>query len=199
MPADLTDTGPFTQSPGASRRPGRALLRPGDVLAADGVSLRVPLPVDLAFVRALWADAETMRAVGGPVTLTGADAEHWYARMVDPGRGTDCYCLIHLPGGEAVGEISFHRLDAATMTADLNVKVLARLRGRGIARAALECFLAYFFDALGGQLLIDDVAPANAAGQALLIGQGFRRVGVSDEAVRYALTRGEYRASLTAR
>lgn len=147
----------------------------------------------MEFVRRLWADADTMQAVGGPIVLTDEEASRWYARMVHPGRATDCYCLIRLLDDTPVGEISFHRLEVRTMTAELNVKVMASARGRGIAREALLRFLEYYFNSFGGRVLVDDLAPLNSGGQIALARLGFHRVPSSADVVRFEMTDVEFR------
>jgi RimJ/RimL family protein N-acetyltransferase len=146
----------------------------------------------MTYVRWLWSDPETMAPVGGPVYLTDEQAERWYARMVDPGRRTDCFCLIRLLDDSPVGEISFHRLKLESMVADLNVKVMASARGRGIGHEALRRFAEYFFGQFGGRALCDDVAPANRGGQGALARFGFRRVPSPASVVRFELTARKY-------
>jgi RimJ/RimL family protein N-acetyltransferase len=93
-----------------------------------------------------------------------------------------------------VGEVSFHRLDRETLTAELNIKVLASERGHGHGRRALHRFLEYFFNEFGGLVMTDNIAPGNTQGQALLAAAGFRRVTWPDWAVRFEMTVGEFRA-----
>jgi len=169
------------------------VLAPTESLKARSLYLRPPAPGDMAFVRRLWADEETMRPVGGPILLTDDQAERWYARVVDPGQGTDCYCLIRLWDDSPVGEVSFHRLDARRMAADLNLKVMASARGRGIGQEAGRRFLEYYFNSFGGRVLADNVAPDNASGQALIAGLGFRQVPGPVDVVRFELTAEEFR------
>ena len=137
------------------------------------VRLRVPTRADLPFIRALWADPQTMGAVGGPVALTAERAEAWFRRMVDPGAPTDRYFLIEDARGRPVGEISFHRRDLARDTAGLNVKVLASARGAGFGRAALEAFLSWYFADFGGAEITDDLRPDNEGGRRLMEQFGF--------------------------
>jgi len=171
----------------------RRVLAPTESLVAHSLYLRPPAPSDMAFVRWLWADEETMRPVGGPILLRDDEAERWYARVVDPGRGADCYCLIHLLDDSPVGEISFHRLEPQRMAADLNLKVMASARGRGIGREAGRRFLDYYFNSFGGRLLTDNLAPGNALGQAVIAGLGFRQVSGHGDVVRYELSAEEFR------
>ena len=124
--------------------------------------------------------------------LTDEQAERWHARMVHPGRRTDCFCLIRLLDDSPVGEISFHRLKSESMVADLNVKVMASARGRGIGREALGRFAGYFFGEFGGRALRDDVALANRGGRRALARFGFRRVPGPCGVVRFELTAREH-------
>ena len=171
-------------------------LNPTQQLPARTLYLQPPTPPDMAFIRHLWSDPETMRPVGGPILLTDMEAATWYAHMVDPGRGTDCYCLIRLLDGTPVGEISFHRLNPADMSADLNIKVMASARGRGIGREALRRFVDFFFRDFGGRTLNDKVAPGNAAGQAALAVLGFRLLRREPDGVCFQMTRAGYDAMI---
>lgn len=113
-----------------------------------------------------------MEAVGGPLEWPLEHLERWYRRMVEPGRSTDLYCLIESRLDQMpVGEISFHEFDGSTAT--LNVKVVASRRGRGVGEKALQTFLRFYFEQVGGVELIDDVALGNAAGRRLLLRCGF--------------------------
>jgi len=144
-----------------------------DVLRGANVSLTPPRSDDLAFIRTLWCDAETMEAVGGIVDLSQEKAEKWFADKVDPGGPDNCYCLILNEHAEPVGEVSFHRYDPIKRSAGLNIKVLARHRGRGYGKDALVTFLAFFFGPVGGQLMTDNAGLDNRLAQRLLLSSGF--------------------------
>lgn len=174
----------MSRSPASTRAP----LRPFDRLMARSLYLQPPSSGDMEFVRWLWADGDTMQPVGGPIVLTDDEASRWYARIVDPGRSTDCYCLIRLMDETPVGEVSFHRLEVRKMTADLNVKVMASMRGQGIAREALLRFMEYYFNSFGGRVLADDLAPQNLGGQIALARLGFHRAPSSADVVRFEMT-----------
>ena len=162
-------------------------------LAGERVNLRLPEPADIAFVQRLWLDEETMRPVGGPVDATIERLQAWYARMVDPGRPTDLYCLICMrETGGAIGEVSFHRLDQAAMSAYLNIKVASVCRGQGYGKDALAVFLRFFFVPLGGRELLDDVALANTSGRRLLEAMGFERDPHRHEVALMRLTRARF-------
>jgi len=165
-----------------------------DEMAGPRVRLRPPRWAEMAFVRWLWADEETMRPVGGPVRLGDDEARAWFARVVDPGSPTDRYCLIHDERDRLIGEVSFHRLDRARMTAYFNLKVAAPFRGRGYGREAMGVFLAHFFHRLGGREMVDDVAPDNVAGQQALLRCGFQHDPTVTDTRRLRLTRERFEA-----
>lgn len=158
------------------------------IAKSGGVSLRVPQFEDMDFIQQLWADPETMAPVGGPVYLSNDEALEWFARMVDPGSPGDCYRLILDPDGSPVGEVSFHRLDMRTMTAELNIKIRASSRGNGYATEALYLLLDHFFNELGGQAVIDDLSKQNVVGQDFLCGFGFEEEPCSDPVRRFKMT-----------
>ena len=95
--------------------------------------------------------------------------------MVAPGSPANCYCLIFTSDDVPVGEISFHHWNAETRFADLNVKILNMHRGNGYGRDALQTFLSFFFEIVGGCLMRDDVARGNKGGQHLLLLLGFKQ------------------------
>lgn len=154
--------------------------------------LREPTLDDLKYIRCLWGDPETMAPVGGPVVLDDQQARAWFARMVSPGSPGDCYRLIIDQAGDPVGEISFHRFDPETRTADLNIKIAARYRGNGYAKSALRQFLDFFFSEFGGLLMQDQVAKTNPIGKKFLVDFGFREIGSSAEVDLLGLSRNRY-------
>jgi RimJ/RimL family protein N-acetyltransferase len=148
-------------------------LTPTDVLYGRKVHLRLPRYSELPFIRTMWGDPETMEPVGGPVDFPEARANDWFARMIQPGDPADCYCLIVNEAGAPIGEVSFHHWNPRQRSAELSIKVLAARRGHGYAKDALDAFLEFFFVRVGGELLTDDVAGTNRAGQQLLTSRGF--------------------------
>ncbi|NQT87663.1 GNAT family N-acetyltransferase [bacterium] len=167
-------------------------LGPTDVLLGQETHLRPPRVDDLLFIRMLWADPETMAAVGGPIDLPEAKARDWFARMVEPGGPANCYCLIFNQADVPVGEISFHRWDPKGRTAELNIKVLASHRRHGYGKDALYTFLAWFFCRVGGRTMTDDVAIDNPAGQRLLFSLGFEKDDAVSDVCKMALTQQMY-------
>ena len=147
----------------------------------------------MEFARSLWADPDTMEPVGGPIRLTNEQLRAWFHRMVDPGNPRDCYRLICDEQGRPVGEISYHRLDLDTMTAEFNIKVASQFRGRGFAKAAMRQFLEIFFGDMGGRVLVDEVAAHNVIGQHLLKSFGFETTIDSQESSGFVMTSDRFK------
>ncbi|MDR3085544.1 MAG: GNAT family N-acetyltransferase [Christensenellaceae bacterium] len=112
-----------------------------------------------------------MGDVGGTHEFPESRWAEWFARNVSPSDGRNRFFLI-LSDGEPVGEISFHRYNPETRTADFNLKIEAAHRGKGFAAQALTPFLAYYFDVFGGETLLDAVV--SPSGKAALPKIGFR-------------------------
>ncbi len=148
-------------------------LRPGEDRKGESVFIRPPEPDEMQWIRKLWADTRTMKEVGGTILLDENESESWYRRMVFPGNGTNCYCLIFTNSGTPVGEVSFHRWNWKKRSADFNIKIEASLRGKGYGRDAILLLLRYFFCEAGGSLIVDDVAKGNIPGQKALLNFGF--------------------------
>ena len=158
----------------------------------EHIELRLPTENDMGFIRWLWSDPETMKPVGGPIHLTDEQAQHWFAEMIEPGDPADCYRLIFNGKDEPVGEISFHRLDPASMTAEFNIKIASTKRGKGYAKKAMLLFLDFFFNQVGGRIMVDDVALDNRRGQHVLLDFGFEHDPKIDNVFQLFLTRERY-------
>jgi len=155
------------------------------------IQLRSPMWEDMAYIRWLWSDPETMEPVGGPVILSDDQAQRWYETMIDPGRPTDCYRLILNEAGNPIGEVSFHQLDPGTMTAKFNIKIANSERGKGYGLEAMLLFLDYFFNELGGKIMVDDIALDNYRGQETLLRFGFERDPGNEEVYKVRMTKEE--------
>ena len=93
------------------------------------VILREPSLADYVFVKTIWEDEETMRAVGGPHPLTLDKYKSWYKTyFVDQKTKHRYYLIIDKQNKECLGEVSFHILDSKTRTAELNIKVMYKHR-----------------------------------------------------------------------
>lgn len=138
------------------------------------ISLAAPELRDLGEIKALWADPETMKEVGGPVRWPEEKLLKWFERMT--ASRTDRYFLVLNEAGECAGEASLHGHDASAGTARLNLKIAARYRGRGYGREAALLLLHHFFHELKGRAVTDDIAPGNLPAQKLFLDLGFERL-----------------------
>ena len=138
------------------------------------IKLKKPEWDDIKFIQWLWSDPETMNQVGGPIILDDQKAELWFERMISPGSYTDCYRLILDQDSIPVGEISYHRLDPKTMTAEFNIKIAKEFRRQGLSKDAMILFLDHFFNKSRGEVLIDKVALINDIGIRTLLNFGFK-------------------------
>ncbi|MEX0289758.1 MAG: GNAT family N-acetyltransferase [Puniceicoccaceae bacterium] len=137
------------------------------------VCLKRPGVDEIEYSRNLWSDPDTMKEVGGPITLTDQELLDWYATKVDPGNESNCYFHIINENKEPIGEVSFRGWNSSTREANLNIKIESRFRGRGYASDALRSFLKYCFEDLGTEKLIDDLDPENIGAKQFLEKFGF--------------------------
>lgn len=156
------------------------------------IYIRQPEFEELEFVAALWADHETMRAVGGPIVFARDRWKAWYESMVEPGDGKNFYCLIFNKSNKPVGEVSFHRYDKSSGTAELNVKVLHRYRGKAYGKEAVLLLLDYYFNEFGGEIITDTVAINNTGGQKVLLNLGFEHEMSNEEVFLVKMTKEKY-------
>lgn len=110
--------------------------------------------------------------------------------MVKPGDGKNFYCLIYTKENEPVGEVSFHRFDEKKKSAELNIKVQYKFRGKGYAKEALRLLLDYYFNEYGGQVITDDVTNAN--GQEALKKFGFEIISKSEDRIVFKMTKERF-------
>lgn len=156
------------------------------------IYIRQPRFEELEFVARLWADADTMKDVGGPIAFERERWEAWYERMVEPGDGRNFYCLIFNKNNKPLGEVSFHRYDRASGTAELNVKVHYKHRGKGYAKEAVMLILDCYFHDFGGDVITDAIAKNNINGQRVLLNLGFEHVVSDEEVFLVKMTKEKY-------
>ncbi|MGI1690400.1 GNAT family N-acetyltransferase [Thermoanaerobacter uzonensis] len=137
------------------------------------IYIRPPKYEETAYINKLWSDVDTTGEVGGPFFLPEEKVSSWFQKMVDPTDGHNFYCLIFNNKDEPVGEVSFHRFDDSTKTAELNIKIERIHRGKGYAKEALFLLLDYYFNEFGGEIMIDPVLLSNKKAQKMLLSFGF--------------------------
>jgi len=158
--------------------------------------LQKPLQEDLLFIRELWSDPSTMAPVGGARVMDEETSLQWYRRMIEPGSDQDRYFLIrNAENSESIGEASLHRWQHSRGLAELNIKVMDRLRGRGCANHALALILQFFFVDCEGRLLRDDIAKGNKGARALLERSGFQQTGSPPGCDRWELTEKQWQTA----
>lgn len=139
----------------------------------DNTYIRPPKYEEIAYINKLWSDKDTTSEIGGPYYLSEEKALSWFHKMVEPTDGKNFYCLIFNKNNEPVGEVSFHRFDDQTKTAELNIKIESIHRGKGYSKEPLFLLLDYFFNEFGGEIMIDPVLLSNERGQKALLSFGF--------------------------
>ena len=78
------------------------------------------------------------------------------------------------------------------MIAEFNIKIASTNQGKGYAWRAMILFLDFFFNQLGGHLLVDDVASDNFRGQNVLLNFGFEHDANIKSVFRLRMTREHY-------
>ncbi|MGB9801328.1 MAG: GNAT family N-acetyltransferase [Arcobacter sp.] len=139
----------------------------------ENIYIRLPKYEEIAYISKLWSDVDTTGEVGGPFFLPEDKVSSWFQKMVHPTDGRNFYCLIFNNKDEPVGEVSFHRFDDLTKTAELNIKIESKHRGKGYAKEALFLLLDYYFNEFGGEIMIDPVLLSNKKAQKMLLSFGF--------------------------
>ena len=107
-----------------------------------------------------------------------------------PGDGCNVYCLVYNENQRPVGEISFHCYDENEKSALFNIKIQARYRGRGYAKATMDLMLDYYFNEFGGELMIDEVI--NERGIRVLMSYGFEKVDKTEVGILLRLTKDKF-------
>jgi RimJ/RimL family protein N-acetyltransferase len=158
--------------------------------SGDLVYIKQPEFNELDFVVKLWSDKGTMKDVGGTVTLPKERRREWYAKMVRPSDGKNFYCLIYTKQNKPVGEVSFHRFNQIKKSAELNIKVQSKYRGKGYGKEALKLLLEYYFNEFGGEVITDEVI--NIKGQRALAKFGFEITSKSEYSVSFKMTKERF-------
>ena len=156
------------------------------------VYIKQPTFEELDYVTKLWADYDTMKDIGGPVVFEESEQKRWYEAMVHPGNGRHFYCLICDLSGQPVGEVSFHRFDKETGSAEFNVKVKHEHRGKGYGKEAVLLLLDYYFNDFGGTVMTDPMAIHNVEGQKVMLGLGFEHAFSEGDVFMVKITKEKY-------
>ena len=106
------------------------------------------------------------------------------------GDGCNVYCLVYNENQRPVGEISFHCYDENEKSASFNIKIQARYRGKGYAKATMYLMLGYYFNEFGGEVMIDEVI--NERGIRVLMSYGFEKVDKTEVGILLRLTKDKF-------
>ncbi|WP_051931602.1 GNAT family N-acetyltransferase [Clostridium sp. KNHs214] len=154
------------------------------------IYIKKPQFYELTYVKKLWANEETMKDVGGALDFSKEKWDSWYKKMVEPGDGRNFYCLIYNNEHQSVGEVSFHRYDEINKTAEFNIKIESKYRGRGYANEAMKLMLKYYFYEFGGEVMLDEVINVN--GQQALKKFGFEVISSAEESISFRMTKERF-------
>jgi RimJ/RimL family protein N-acetyltransferase len=139
-----------------------------------GLAIQPTRPEDLPDLGALWADGEVMRWVGYPAGLRfdEDELERWLATIdASPDRQ---HFAVHQDELGFCGEL-FYAVDRRSSRAALDVKLVPRAQGCGIASAAFSWLIETVFEAEPGvEAVWTDPQPENTRAQRLYARCGLR-------------------------
>lgn len=162
------------------------------LIKGRSIYIRPPRYDEVHYINKLWSDINTTGEIGGPFYLSEEKARIWFPKMVNPTDKKNYYCLIYDINDIPVGEVSFHRFDCKTKTAELNVKIESLHRGKGYSKEAVYLLLKYFFDELGGEEIFDNILNRNRKGQNALRSFGFELVSMDDDVSLFKMTKESF-------
>lgn len=139
---------------------------------------------DYSYIQCLWANALTMKEVGGPVQVSIMEIENWLSEEYLSTNQSGMYYLIENHEKQLVGEISFHSYQADECHASFNIKIEHCHRNLGYGKEAMIDFFNEFFNVKGGYKMLDDIRKDNTLGLNQLKKFGFEEK-CSDEEVTY--------------
>lgn len=158
--------------------PGAQALAAGHALETARLRLRLFEERDLPALAAMYADAETMRHIGGGQVLTRAETWRAIAGMLGHWalRGYGMWAVDNRETGELVGRVGF--IDPEGWPGfELGWLVARTHWGRGYATEAARAALAHALGPLGRRRVISLVRPANAASARVAAKIGMRPEG----------------------
>ncbi len=158
----------------------------------NNLFFRKPTINDYNLIKSIWEDPETMKPVGGIQTLSNKRYIKWFNYMMIDNVDKNCYYLI-FSNNICVGEVSFHNFDTTQKEANLNIKVIANYRGKGIGRISINFILSHFFNEWNGEIINDIVDKDNLIGYKSLIAFGFRERINIDKNHHLYLTKDDFK------
>lgn len=137
-------------------------------------------PRDAAALATAWADPEVDRWTAVPEARTEADAARWIegeSRRRRLGLGVDLVVTVPGDPGVVVGEVGLALVEQERRWAEVGYWVVAGMRGRGLATAALSLFSHWVLTELPIERLFARTHPANVASHRVASAAGYRRAG----------------------
>ncbi|MHB8719365.1 MAG: GNAT family N-acetyltransferase [Candidatus Dormibacteria bacterium] len=162
---------------------------------SSAVAIRVPTAGDVDAIMSLeLRNRDDLERSGPPRPAPAWEADglrqRALTRVAEIGEGRR-YSWLILVDGQIAGDISLHHVDrSATLSAGVGYMVDGAQRGRGVATAALKLVVAEAFTVMGLHRLQGDAQPSNLASRRVLLGAGFREVGLFE---RYLWVDGSWR------
>jgi len=155
------------------------------------VQLIEPTIEDYKVIKSIWEDEATMNDVGGIVPIPLTKYQKWFSRMMNS--KTDKFFLGYDNVlNRCIGEVSFHRYDLSTKTAELNIKIVSTFRNKGKSTESLNILLNYYFKVFGGYYIIDRIASKNKVGLKMLLNYGFKIKKETPEITKVILSKEDY-------
>lgn len=171
-----------------------------DLITGKFLFLKEPKLNDYEKIKNIWEDEDTMKDVGGVILLPEDKYIEWHENMIIKGKDRNRYFLIiDKESSNCLGEISFHRYNINTKTADLNIKILKRFRGQGKAKESLDLLLDFYFNTFKGLIIQDHIGINNINGLNVLINYGFEEKYRNDEEILIELTKSKFNEKKLAR
>lgn len=163
------------------------------MITGKSIYLKEPKITDYEIIKNIWEDEDTMEDVGGVILLPNDKYIMWYEKMIIKGKDRNRYFLIiDKVSNKCLGEISFHRYNINTKTAELNIKILKRFRGQGKAKESLDLLLDYYFNTFKGSIIQDHIGINNINGLNILINYGFEEKYRNKEEILIELTKSKF-------
>lgn len=142
----------------------------------DSLRLRSLEMSDAAFLMELNNDLEIARlVVGNPRQVTLEEQLRW---MEGVKTETRVKRFIVECDGEAAGTVIISDIDAANLTANVNIKLHKNARGKGVGKRSVRLATKYCLESLGLYCLTAHVLAYNEASLALFASCGFVKEGV---------------------
>ena len=131
---------------------------------------------DAAFLMELNNDLEIAKyVVGNPRQVTLQEQMFWMKKAATE---TQTKRFIVEYDGDPVGTIIISNIDLSNLTANVNIKLKASARGKGIGKQSIRLALEYCFDVLQVYCVTAHVLSFNKASLALFESCGFIKEGV---------------------